>query len=159
MMQSSWTRLTQTQSDLTLTVARWVLALIFFGHGTQKAFGWFGGMGFDRSLAFFQDTMSIPPALTIFVMFTELSAATGLVLGLLTRVAAFGLLSIMIVAPFANHLYPRFFMNWSGTRGGEGYEYHLLAIALLLVLLVRGGGAASVDQVIASRTELKTKVA
>ncbi len=155
----AWTRLIQTKNDLTLTFARWVLAAIFFGHGTQKALGWFGGMGFERSLAFFQDTMSIPPALTIFVMFTELSAATGLVLGLLTRVAAFGLLSIMIVAPFANHLYPRFFMNWSGTRGGEGYEYHLLAIALLLVLLVRGGGATSIDRVIAGRAELKAKVA
>jgi putative oxidoreductase len=116
-------------------------------------------MGFERSLAFFQDTMSIPPALTVFVMCTELSAATGLLLGFLTRIAAFGLLAIMIVAPFANHLYPRFFMNWSGTRGGEGYEYHLLAISLLLVLLVRGGGAASVDRVIAGPAELKAKVA
>jgi putative oxidoreductase len=159
MMQSLWTRLTQTQRDFTLTVARWVLALIFFGHGTQKAFGWFGGMGFEKSLTFFQDTMSIPPALTIFVMCTELAAATGMVLGLLTRIAAFGLLSIMVVAPFANHLYPRFFMNWSGTRGGEGYEYHLLALALLLILMVRGGGAVSVDRLIASRTTLKAKVA
>lgn len=157
-MQPLWLRLTQTQHDFSLSVARWVLALIFFGHGTQKAFGWFGGMGFDRSLAFFQDTMSIPPPLTIFVMFTELAAATGMVLGLLTRVAAFGLLSIMLFAPFANHLYPRFFMNWSGTRGGEGYEYHLLAIALLLILIVRGGGAVSVDRLIASKQELKAKV-
>jgi putative oxidoreductase len=157
-MQSLWTRLTQTQNDPTLTIARWVLAAIFFGHGTQKAFGWFGGMGFDRSLAYFQDTMGIPAALTVFVMFTELSAATGLVLGLLTRIAALGLLGIMVVAPFANHLYPRFFMNWSGTRGGEGYEYHLLAIALLLILVAKGGGTASLDRLIASRPESKKKV-
>jgi putative oxidoreductase len=157
-MNPLWTRLIQTPNDTTLIVARWVLAIIFFGHGTQKAFGWFGGMGFERSLVFFQDTMSIPPALTVFVIFTELSAATGLVLGLLTRIAAFGLLALMVVAPFANHLYPRFFMNWSGTRGGEGYEYHLLAIALILGLVVRGGGAWSVDRLLAIRPETHRKV-
>jgi putative oxidoreductase len=81
-------------------------------------------------------------------MFTELSAATGLVLGFLTRVASLGLFVVMIIAPFASHLYPRFFMNWSGTRGGEGYEYHLLAIALLLGLMVRGGGAWSLDRLL-----------
>jgi putative oxidoreductase len=155
---SLWTRLLQTTNDPTHIVARLVLAAIFFGHGTQKAFGWYGGMGFERSLAFFQDTMSIPPALTIFVMFTELSAATGLVLGLLTRIAAFGLLALMVVAPFANHLYPRFFMNWSGTRGGEGYEYHLLAIALLLGLIARGGGAWSLDRLLAGSRESQNKV-
>lgn len=142
-------RITRTSGDLTLTFARWVLAIIFIGHGTQKAFGWFGGMGFDKTLVFFQDTMSIPPALTILVMCTELAAAAGLLLGLLTRIAALGLLAIMLVAPFANHLYPRFFMNWSGTRGGEGYEYHLLAVALLLILTTRGGGALSVDRKLA----------
>jgi len=157
-MHSLLPRLTQTPNDPTLIAARWVLAIIFYGHGTQKAFGWFGGMGFERSLAFFQDTMSIPPALTVFVIFTELSAATGLVLGLLTRIAAFGLMALMLVAPFANHLYPRFFMNWSGTRGGEGYEYHLLAIALLLGLIVRGGGAWSLDRRMAMRAEAHRKV-
>ena len=147
----TWIRLTQTPNDLTLTLARWVLAIIFFGHGAQKAFGWFDGMGFERAIALFQDTMGIPPALTTFVMFTELAGAAGLVLGLLTRIAAMGLLGIMVVAPFANHLYPRFFMNWSGNRGGEGYEYHLLAIALLVVLVARGSGALSLDRFL-SRT-------
>jgi putative oxidoreductase len=78
-------------------------------------------------------------------MFTELAGALGLISGFLTRVAAAGLFAVMAVAPFANHLYPRFFMNWSGTRGGEGYEYHLLALSLLLVLISQGGGALSVD--------------
>jgi putative oxidoreductase len=96
-------------------------------------------------------TMSIPAPLTIFLMFTELSASIGFILGFLTRIAAFGLLCTMIVAPFANHLYPRFFMNWSGTRGGEGYEYHLLAIALLLGILYRGAGWLSLDGVISAR--------
>ena len=154
-MHPLWKRLTQTSNDPTLTVARGVLAVIFLGHGTQKALGWFGGMGFERSLAFFQDTMGIPPPLTILVMITELAGAAGFIAGFLTRIAAAGLMAIMVVAPFANHLYPRFFMNWSGTRGGEGYEYHLLAIALLLVLIVRGGGAWSFDRKIAASQNLR----
>ncbi len=144
-MNMKWKSLIQTSNDFTLTLARIVLSAIFFGHGLQKVLGWFGGMGFENSLEFFETTMGIPAPLTILLMFTEPSAATGLLLGLLSRVAAFALLVVMVIAPFANHLYPRFFMNWSGTRGGEGYEYHLLAIALLAVLVYRGSGAASLD--------------
>jgi uncharacterized membrane protein YphA (DoxX/SURF4 family) len=36
-------------------------------------------------------------------------------------------------------------MNWTGAQGGEGFEYHLLVLALALPLIVKGGGAASVD--------------
>ncbi|MFM2124234.1 MAG: hypothetical protein RL328_685 [Acidobacteriota bacterium] len=143
--------LLRTESDWTLTFARLVLTAIFFGHGAQKAFGWFGGPGFDNAINIFQNTMGIPAPLTVFVMFTELAGAAGMLLGLLTRVAALGLLGLMIVAPFANGLFPQFFMNWTGRFMHEGYEYHLLAIALNLVLLLRGGGAASVDGVLAKR--------
>ncbi len=138
-------KLLATSPDFTLTVARIVLAVIFFAHGAQKAFGWFGGPGFDNAITIFQTTMGIPAPLTVFVMFTELAGALGLALGLLSRIAAFGIMMLMIVAPFANGLYPQFFMNWAGRFMHEGYEYHLLAIALSLTVMVRGGGAWSVD--------------
>ena len=144
-------KLLRTTPDCTLTTARIVLAIIFFAHGSQKAFGWFGGPGFDNAIAIFQTTMGIPAPLTVFVMFTELAGSIGLALGLLTRVAALGLMGLMVVAPFANGLYPQFFMNWTGKFTHEGFEYHLLAIALLLGLLVRGGGSWSVDHAITSR--------
>ena len=57
----------------------------------------------------------------------------------------------MIVAPFANGLYVRFFMNWQGRNPGEGFEYHLLAIALILVVMVHGAGALSLDRLITMR--------
>ena len=44
-----------------------------------------------------------------------------------------------------------FFMNWSGKQGGEGFEYHLLAIALCLSLLISGGGRFSADGFITKR--------
>ena len=141
----------QTSNDLTLTIARVVLALVFIGHGTQKMFGWFGGPGFSRAIEIFEDTMGIPPALTVLAMVAEVFGGLGLLVGLLTRIAALGVLGVMIVAPFAGGLYVRFFMNWQGRNPGEGYEYHLLAIALILVVLVHGAGAASLDRLIATR--------
>ena len=41
-----------------------------------------------------------------------------------------------------------FFMNWYGNQKGEGFEYHLLAIGLALIVLIHGGGKASLDSVI-----------
>jgi putative oxidoreductase len=141
----------RTSPDPTLTVARIVLALVFLGHGTQKVFGWFGGLGFSGTLDVFEQTMGIPPALTVMAMSAEVLGGLGLLAGLLTRIAAAGVLVVMIVAPLANGLYVRFFMNWTGRNAGEGFEYHLLAIALILVVLVHGGGAWSLDAAIASR--------
>jgi putative oxidoreductase len=44
------------------------------------------------------------------------------------------------------HWHNGLFMNWSGNQKGEGFEYHLLAIAMLLAILVKGSGALSVDR-------------
>jgi putative oxidoreductase len=137
-----------TPPDPTLTVARVVLALVFLGHGTQKVFGWFGGLGFSQTLAVFEQTMGIPPALTMMAMTAEVLGGLGLLAGLLTRMAASGVLVVMLVAPIANGLYVRFFMNWTGRNAGEGFEYHLLAMALILGVLVHGGGAWSLDRAI-----------
>jgi putative oxidoreductase len=104
-------------------------------------------------LDLFQETMGIPPFLTVLAMTAEVAGSIGLLIGLLGRVAALGVLVVMIVAPFANGLYPRFFMNWTGRQTGEGYEYHLLAVALILTVLVRGAGALSVDRAITSKTQ------
>jgi putative oxidoreductase len=150
-MAVSIASLLRTRADLTLTVARVVLALVFLGHGTQKMFGWFGGLGFSRTLDVFQQTMGIPAPLTVLAMAAEVFGGLGLLVGLLTRIAAAGVLVVMIVAPLANGLYVRFFMNWQGRNPGEGFEYHLLAIALILVVLVHGAGAWSLDRLVSLR--------
>ena len=142
-------KLLSTPNDPTLTLARIILAVIFFAHGSQKMFGFFGGRGVAGTIDIFQQTMGIPAPLTILAMSAEVFGAAGLFLGLFSRIAALGVLVVMIVAPFANHLYPNFFMNWQGRQMGEGYEYHLLAIALIVTVLVRGAGAFSLDRLIA----------
>jgi putative oxidoreductase len=145
-------KLLSTPNDPTLTLARIILAAIFFAHGSQKMFGFFGGRGVSGTIEIFQQTMGIPAPLTILAMTAEVFGAVGLFLGLFSRVAALGVLVVMVVAPFANHLYPHFFMNWTGRQVGEGYEYHLLAIALIVTILVRGAGALSLDRAMFSRS-------
>jgi putative oxidoreductase len=116
-------------------------------------FGFFGGRGISGTIEIFQQTMGIPAPLTIMAMTAEVFGAIGLFLGLFSRIAAMGVLVVMVVAPFANHLYPHFFMNWQGRQTGEGYEYHLLAIALIVTILVRGAGALSIDRAISPEHE------
>jgi putative oxidoreductase len=44
-----------------------------------------------------------------------------------------------------HHVQHGFFMNWFGQQQGEGFEYHILVLGMVLALLVRGGGLLSVD--------------
>ena len=52
----------------------------------------------------------------------------------------------MVGAIFVVHLQNGFFMNWMGNQKGEGYEYHLLALAIAAALMLRGAGPFSVDR-------------
>ncbi|HSY72663.1 MAG TPA: hypothetical protein VK798_10490, partial [Alloacidobacterium sp.] len=61
---------------------------------------------------------------------------------------AFGITAVMLVAIVKVHIPVGFFMNWSGTQKGEGYEYHLLVLALCLLIMVKGSGALSIDRVL-----------
>ena len=95
--------------------------------------------------------MGIPGALAFLAIAAEFFGGLGLVVGFLGRVAAFGILSNMsnmVVAVLMVHLPYGFFMNWAGNQKGEGFEYHLLAIALGLAILVKGSGAFSVDRLL-----------
>jgi putative oxidoreductase len=138
-----------TPNDRTLLFLRLVLGVVFFAHGAQKMLGWFGGGGFSATMNMFTSYMHIPAAFALLAIAAEFFGGLGLILGVLTRVAAFGIAVEMLVAVLLVHIHYGFFMNWSGSQKGEGFEYHLLALAMLLTILVRGGGAASIDRTIA----------
>jgi len=142
-------RLMSTSDDVSLTILRLVLGVVFFAHGAQKMLGWFGGYGFHGTMGFFTH-MGMPAAVAFLVICTEFFGGLGLIVGLLTRIAALGIGCEMIVAIFMVHLPNGFFMNWFGTQKGEGFEYHLLAIAVAATLLLRGAGAFSVDRSVTS---------
>jgi putative oxidoreductase len=150
-------KLIATDSDTATTVLRLVLGVIFFAHGAQKMLGWFGGYGFTATMGFFTAVMHIPTLLAFLAIAAEFFGGLGLIFGLLTRVAAFGILCNMAVAVALVHHQFGFFMNWTGAQKGEGYEYHLLALAATALLMIRGAGAASVDRLLSSRTHESVK--
>ena len=138
-------KIMSTNNDVALTVLRLVLGVVFFAHGAQKLLGWFGGYGFHGTMGFFEH-MGMPAPVAFLIICTEFFGGLGLIVGLLTRIAALGIGVEMIGAIFLVHLPNGFFMNWMGTQKGEGFEYHLLAIAAAAVLLLRGSGAFSLDR-------------
>jgi putative oxidoreductase len=143
-------RLMGTSNDVALTMLRVVLGVVFFAHGAQKMLGWFGGYGFHGTMGAFTQ-MGMPAALAFLIICTEFFGGLGLIVGLLTRIAALGIGGLMVGAIFMVHLPNGFFMNWMGTQKGEGFEYHLLALAMAAALLLRGAGAFSLDRALASK--------
>jgi putative oxidoreductase len=71
-------------------------------------------------------------------------------LGLGGRLAAFGTLAVMLGAMFLVHGQFGFFINWYGAQAGEGIQFHLLASAAALMLIVKGSGACSLDRILAT---------
>ena len=139
-------RLISTTDDYAIAVARLVLGVVFFAHGAQKMLGWFGGYGFHGTMNFFTQMMHIPAPFAFLAICAEFFGGLGLLVGFLSRVAAFGISINMLVAIFTVHIHNGFFANWTGQQKGEGIEYHLLALALLFVVMVKGAGALSVDR-------------
>jgi len=137
-------KILSTSNDFTLTILRLLVGIVFFAHGAQKMLGWFGGYGFHGTMGFFTHS-GIPAPLAFLAISAEFFGGLGLLVGLLGRIAAFGIMCNMIVAILTVHIHNGFFMNWFGNQKGEGYEYHLLAIAGLLVILIKGAGALSLD--------------
>jgi putative oxidoreductase len=112
--------------------------------------GWFGGSGFSQTISVFAKT-GMPTAVALFAIAVEFFGSLGLFFGLLARVAALGLIAEMIGAISTVHIRNGFFMNWMGNQKGEGFEYHILVITLALQILIWGGGAASIDQLVSLR--------
>jgi len=139
-------KLISTSDDYAVTVARLILGVVFFAHGAQKMLGWFGGYGFTGTMGFFTQMMHIPAPLAFLAICAEFFGGLGLLVGFLGRVAAFGISMNMLVAILTVHIHNGFFANWTGQQKGEGFEYHLLAIALALVVMIKGSGALSVDR-------------
>src|SRR5580700_420801 len=141
-------KLTTTDNDMAATILRLVLGVIFFAHGAQKLLGWFGGYGFNGTMGFFTHQMGIPAPLAFLAIAAEFFGGLGLILGFLGRIAAFGIMCNMLVAVVMVHGANGLFMNWAGNQKGEGFEYHLLAIAIGLLILFKGSGAMSVDRLL-----------
>jgi putative oxidoreductase len=134
----------RTADDPVLTLLRLTLGVVFFAHGAQKALGWFGGYGFAGTVGAFVQ-MGMPTSLALFVILTEFLGSLALIFGILTRIASAAIAMLMVGAIAMVHAHFGFYMNWSSQQKGEGFEYHLLVIALAAAILIRGAGPLSVD--------------
>jgi putative oxidoreductase len=139
-------RIVNTRNDFALTIVRLVMGVVFFAHGAQKLLGWFGGYGFSGTMGFFTHQMGIPAPFAVLAICAEFFGGLGLIVGFLGRIAAFGIMCNMLVAVVMVHKQNGLFMNWAGNQKGEGIEYHLLALAIGLLILIKGSGALSADR-------------
>ena len=144
--------LTGTHADWVVGIARILLGIIFFGHGAQKMLGWYGGPGLANSMRAFTEHLHLPSTLAFLVIAGELFGGIGLIVGLFSRVAALVIALTMVGAIAIVHFRFGLFLNWFGNQKGHGIEYHLLAIALALVVVVKGAGAFSLDRLVYEHT-------
>ena len=144
-------KLLDTPKSPALTVIRVALGVVMFAHGAQKALGWFGGNGPSGTIGFFDQALGVPAALTLLVIAAEFLGGLGLIVGALGRIAAAGVIAVMLGAIGLVHLENGFFMDWSGQQAGQGIEFHLLVIAMAVAVALRGSGALSVDRVLIKR--------
>lgn len=138
---SLFTKPSERQIDIGLTILRTIAGAIFMAHGGQKLFVW----GFDGVAGGFAQ-MGIPMAgvLGPFIGLLEFFGGFALIIGLLTRLASLGLAATMVVAMLVVHL-PNGFFNPTGV------EFPLSLFASTALLVLTGAGSWSVDGVIARR--------
>jgi len=129
-------------APLAWPLVRVTAGLLLVPHGAQKLFGWFRGYGLVATGQYFDAKLGLHPGVVFAGLagFIEFFAGLALVVGLLTRRAAFGVLALMAVAVFGVHLPNGFF--WTG----GGLEYPLMWGLLALAILFRGGGELSLDR-------------
>ena len=80
-------KLLATDDSAATAILRLVLGVVFFAHGAQRVFGWFGDGGFEGT-----------PLLGFVAIIAGFCGGLGLIIGLLGHVSAFGILVNMIVA-------------------------------------------------------------
>jgi putative oxidoreductase len=138
-------KLIHTNPHAAPTILRLALGTVFFAHGAQKMLGWWGGYGFSGTMNGFEHT-GIPAVFAFLAIAAEFFGGIGLILGLLGRVAAFGIACVMLVAIVKVNAVNGLFMNWTGQQKGEGFEFHLLVLAMAAAIMIAGSGAWSADR-------------
>jgi putative oxidoreductase len=144
-MKNICSKLFATNCSWSALVLRLGLGIMILPHGLQKTFGLFGGYGWSGTMGFFTEKMHVPAPLAALAILAEFLGGLGLIFGVATRLAAFGVGMNMLVAMLTVHISIGFFMNWFGNQQGEGVEFFILAISMAIAIIIQGGGAFSID--------------
>ena len=141
----------RTADDLSSLLLRVALGTVMLIHGANKLFPEsMGGVGYAASVQGLEGA-GLPVFVAWLVILTEFLGGLFAIIGFLTRAAAVGIGCVMVGAVLIVHRQFGFFMDWTGDKGGQGYEYHILAIAICVALALKGGGRWSIDGSIWSR--------
>jgi putative oxidoreductase len=139
--------LLQTNNDYVCLFLRVVAGVIIFPYGMQKLFGWFddlgGGVGIHNSLKRLR-MKKIPLLIAWLVIAGQSFGSMMLILGFGGRIAAAGNF-IIFTGALIVHAPDGWTLNWLGKKKGEGVEYFVLLLSILLVIILKGSGAMSVD--------------
>ncbi len=146
-LPSLFSSLVATGDTFAATALRLALGIMILPHGLQKTLGWFGGYGFKGTMGYLTTQVGAPWIFAFLAILAESVGGVMLIAGLGTRVAALGVGGVMLVAA-AQHRSNGFFMNWFGNQKGEGIEFHLLALGMVVALLILGGGKWSIDSLL-----------
>jgi putative oxidoreductase len=138
-------RLLQTEPSYALVVRRVALAIVILPQGAQKLLGWFGGPGVDGTMQLFA-ALGVPAGIAVLVIVSDFFGSLALAIGLVGRLAAFGTTMVMLGAMVLVHGQHGFFLDWNGDQAGEGIRFHLLVLAVAVVLMAKGSGAWSIDR-------------
>ncbi len=126
--------------DLTITILRVVIGLIFFGHGAQKLYGWFGGAGLSGTTEWFQSMGLNPPKFWALVAgLCEFIGGIGLFFGFLTPIAAAAIIGVMLGAIAKVHWVHGLWV------ANNGIEYPLLNLLYNAFLALYGPGRFALD--------------
>lgn len=144
-MNAIFQNINRTEASFASLILRLTFAIVLWPHGAQLLLGWFGGPGYTNSMTMF-GAFGLSPLIAFLVITIQFFGSLLILTGLFTRLISAAAIILFLGMIFKAHLAVGFFMNWAGTLKGEGYEYHLLAIGLLLVLTIYGGGKFSLDR-------------
>ena len=141
--------------DIGLLVLRVGLGSVLFYYGLQKGFGAFGGSGFQRTLEHFHTMVGAPTWLGALAIVSELGGSIAVILGLFTRVAAFGMMSTMAVAAYSGATRLGV-MNglWNGDpTSPPPVMYPMALMFMALALVLTGAGSLSLDAKVFKRSK------
>jgi len=141
MIKNLTNRVLLTDSSFTSLALRLSAGTIFVAHGAQKLFGSFGGYGLEGTGQWMASFGLEPGYLMAFAAGSaEFFGGIALLIGLLTRPAAFMLALTMLVAIMTVHLPNGLFME------NGGYEFGLALLGISVALVFNGGGKFSLDR-------------
>lgn len=140
-------QLLETDTNYVYCFLRLVAGVIIFPYGMQKLLGWFddfgGGVGIKASLAQIKKK-GIPQFVAWMVIIGQSLGSIALVAGFCGRITAAGNF-IIFTGALLSHAADGWVMNWTARKRGEGIEYFVMLLSILLIIVIKGSGALSID--------------